>query len=66
MAARHDHEIVRSDNVHVYLDHRHIGSGGDDSWSPSVHKVGVQAFECRLEGARYGDAEMGCAGRNAL
>ncbi|KAK9808191.1 hypothetical protein WJX73_006921 [Symbiochloris irregularis] len=38
MGARHDHEIVRDRQVHVYLDHRHIGSGGDDSWSPSVHK----------------------------
>ena len=23
--------------VHVILDHRHMGVGGDDSWSPSVH-----------------------------
>lgn len=43
MAARHDHEIVRDGRVHVYLDHRHIGSGGDDSWSPSVHKAGGPA-----------------------
>lgn len=39
MGARHDHEIVRDDIIHVHLDHKHIGSGGDDSWSPSVHKV---------------------------
>lgn len=39
MLSRHDHEIVRDEVVHVYLDHRHIGSGGDDSWSPSVHQV---------------------------
>ena len=39
MSARHDHEI-RPDTVwHVHLDAAHIGSGGDDSWSPSVHKV---------------------------
>lgn len=23
---------------HVHLDHAHVGVGGDDSWSPSVHE----------------------------
>jgi len=35
-AAKHEHELTRSDLVHVFLDHRHMGIGGDDSWSPSV------------------------------
>lgn len=38
-AAKHEHELTRSDLVHVFLDHRHMGIGGDDSWSPSVLPV---------------------------
>ncbi|REL35869.1 beta-galactosidase [Thalassotalea euphylliae] len=36
-AAKHTHELVKSNAVHVYIDHQHMGIGGDDSWSPSVH-----------------------------
>ena len=37
--ARHDYELEADDKNHVYLDHLHMGVGGDDSWSPSVHQV---------------------------
>ena len=45
-AARHQHELKAADCdggahgggvVHVHLDAAHMGVGGDDSWSPSVH-----------------------------
>lgn len=36
-AARHDYELHCEDHVHIYADHVHMGVGGDDSWSPSVH-----------------------------
>lgn len=35
--AKHDHEMVADDHVHLCLDTAHMGVGGDDSWSPSVH-----------------------------
>lgn len=40
--AAHDYELtcrgrLQDDAIHVHLDHRHMGVGGDDSWSPSVH-----------------------------
>lgn len=38
VAARHEHELAADNKVHVFLDHRHMGVGGDDSWSPSVHQ----------------------------
>jgi beta-galactosidase len=37
-AAKHTNELVKDDVVHVYIDHQHMGVGGDDSWSPSTHK----------------------------
>ena len=37
--ARHDYELEPDSMNHVYLDHKHVGVGGDDSWSPSVHEV---------------------------
>jgi len=37
-AAKHRHELVADDVVHVHIDHQHMGVGGDDSWSPSTHK----------------------------
>lgn len=38
-AAHHQHELVRdARHAHVHLDVAHIGVGGDDSWSPSVHE----------------------------
>ncbi|WP_028670757.1 beta-galactosidase [Saccharospirillum impatiens] len=36
-AARHQYELVEEDGVYLYLDAEHMGVGGDDSWSPSVH-----------------------------
>jgi beta-galactosidase len=38
-AAKHTHELVADDLVHVFIDHQHMGVGGDDSWSPSTHKA---------------------------
>jgi len=35
--ASHSNELVKSDNLYVCIDHQHMGVGGDDSWSPSVH-----------------------------
>lgn len=36
--ATHNHELVKGDNIEVHLDHKHMGVGGDDSWSPCVHE----------------------------
>jgi len=36
-AAKHTNELVAEEQVIVRLDHQHMGVGGDDSWSPSVH-----------------------------
>ncbi len=37
-AAAHTHELQSGDgSVHVHVDHLHMGVGGDDSWTPSVH-----------------------------
>lgn len=35
---RHDSHLSRDERVHVHLDAAHMGVGGDDSWSPSVHE----------------------------
>lgn len=35
--ATHEEELVKGDDIEVHLDHKHMGVGGDDSWSPSVH-----------------------------
>ncbi|KAJ3676245.1 hypothetical protein LUZ60_003657 [Juncus effusus] len=34
----HDHELVEGDDIEVHLDHKHMGVGGDDSWTPCVHE----------------------------
>ena len=39
MAAKHDYELKADGHTHLHLDHRHMGVGGDDSWSPSLHRV---------------------------
>ncbi|XP_059651992.1 uncharacterized protein LOC132299418 isoform X1 [Cornus florida] len=31
-------ELIKGDNIEVHLDHKHMGVGGDDSWSPCVHE----------------------------
>lgn len=36
--ARHQFELQPDGETHVLLDAFHMGVGGDDSWSPSVHK----------------------------
>lgn len=53
-AARHDYELVSDGRTHVVLDHAHMGVGGDDSWSPSVHESylvcpGVHKFSIGLQ-----------------
>ncbi|KAL5720056.1 beta-galactosidase [Ranunculus cassubicifolius] len=35
--ATHNEELVAGDSIEVHLDHKHMGLGGDDSWSPCVH-----------------------------
>ncbi|NMP31161.1 beta-galactosidase [Thalassotalea sp. M1531] len=35
--AKHTTDLTRNDKLYVYIDHQHMGIGGDDSWSPSVH-----------------------------
>ncbi|XP_025816492.1 uncharacterized protein LOC112893400 isoform X2 [Panicum hallii] len=36
--ATHVHKLVKGDDIEVHLDHKHMGLGGDDSWSPCVHE----------------------------
>ncbi|KAB8085246.1 hypothetical protein EE612_008019 [Oryza sativa] len=36
--ATHNHKLVKGDDIEVHLDHKHMGLGGDDSWSPCVHE----------------------------
>lgn len=36
--ATHEEELKRGQSIEVHLDHKHMGLGGDDSWSPSVHE----------------------------
>ncbi len=35
--AKHTVELVEENCIYMRLDHKHMGVGGDDSWSPSVH-----------------------------
>lgn len=37
-AAKHTNELVKQDSIFVRLDGFHMGVGGDDSWTPSVHQ----------------------------
>ena len=37
-SAKHTNELEPSEDLHVHIDHKHMGVGGDDSWSPSTHK----------------------------
>ncbi|GLT94633.1 hypothetical protein SLE2022_123620 [Rubroshorea leprosula] len=36
--ATHIEELIKGDDIAVHLDHKHMGLGGDDSWTPSVHE----------------------------
>jgi beta-galactosidase len=38
-AARHQYELTEAEGVYLHLDAEHMGVGGDDSWSPSVHPL---------------------------
>ena len=38
-SAKHSNELVNDKQLYVRLDALHMGIGGDDSWSPSVHKA---------------------------
>jgi beta-galactosidase len=35
--AKHTNELITDEIIHVHIDHKHMGVGGDDSWSPSTH-----------------------------
>lgn len=35
--AKHDNELMTKQQLYINIDHKHMGIGGDDSWSPSVH-----------------------------
>ncbi len=37
--AKHTYELKPSDKVFINIDALHMGVGGDDSWSPSVHEA---------------------------
>ncbi|CAI0461856.1 unnamed protein product, partial [Linum tenue] len=36
--ATHNERLVEGNDIEVHLDHKHMGLGGDDSWSPCVHE----------------------------
>ncbi|MEL7290876.1 MAG: beta-galactosidase [Pseudomonadota bacterium] len=36
--AKHTNELIKQDTIFVRIDGFHMGVGGDDSWTPSVHK----------------------------
>ncbi|NLS14078.1 beta-galactosidase [Vibrio sp. SM6] len=48
-AAKHTNELVADDKLYLRIDHQHMGVGGDDSWSPSVHR----AFQLTERAYRY-------------
>ncbi|XP_060675470.1 uncharacterized protein LOC125421374 [Ziziphus jujuba] len=35
--ATHIEDLIKGDTIEVHLDHKHMGVGGDDSWTPCVH-----------------------------
>jgi beta-galactosidase len=45
--ARHTHELIPDEALHVCVDGYHMGVGGDDSWTPSVKPP------FRLEASHY-------------
>ncbi|WP_325895063.1 beta-galactosidase [Grimontia sp. NTOU-MAR1] len=45
--AKHQEELVQDDHIYLRIDGYHMGVGGDDSWSPSVHP------EFLLDAAHY-------------
>ncbi|CAD7702984.1 unnamed protein product [Ostreobium quekettii] len=65
-AARHDVELEPDGLTHVHVDCAHMGVGGDDSWSPSVHDEylvppGVYTFGMCLAVVKPGcDPKLAC------
>ncbi|USD66634.1 beta-galactosidase [Vibrio sp. SCSIO 43136] len=47
--AKHTYDLVGADTIELNIDHAHMGVGGDDSWSPSVH----QEFRLQKKHYRY-------------
>ena len=45
--SKKSHVLKRGDKTYVHIDYKQIGLGGDDSWSPRVHK------EYLLDGSEY-------------
>lgn len=37
-AARHDHELIRREEIFLNIDAIHSGLGGDDGWSKNIHE----------------------------
>eukprot|EP00850_Spirogloea_muscicola_P019285 SM000187S03902 [mRNA] locus=s187:126147:133401:- [translate_table: standard] len=37
-SALHNEELREGKQIEVHLDHKHMGVGGDDSWTPSTHR----------------------------
>ncbi|WCE29105.1 beta-galactosidase [Vibrio sp. SCSIO 43137] len=44
--AKHPVELTEQPHLYLRLDHQHMGVGGDDSWSPSVHKEFLVEQKC--------------------
>ncbi|KAM7263170.1 hypothetical protein ACFE04_000853 [Oxalis oulophora] len=36
--ATHNQDLVKGEGIEVHLDHKHMGIGGDDSWTPCTHE----------------------------
>ncbi|KAJ4720300.1 Beta-galactosidase [Melia azedarach] len=36
--ATHNEQLRKGDTIEVHLDHKHMGLGGDDSWTPCTHE----------------------------
>lgn len=47
--AKHTNDVVVEDKIYLRIDHQHMGVGGDDSWSPSVH----QEYQLTEKAYRY-------------
>ena len=61
---RHDSHLTKDGRVHVHLDAAHMGVGGDDSWSPSVHEEYWVRCNGEGEGAStYYDFQVALEGR---
>ncbi len=36
--SKSSHFLKRGEQIHIHIDHKQMGVGGDDSWSPRVHR----------------------------